>query len=74
MLKLRWAMLYHVAAICQILFDHIVGFASRNVPPPAGQILSGFLPAMLALLGGQVWLSCGNVGTVGTILGSTSAI
>ena len=42
--------------------------------PSRTKILSGFLPAMLAPLGGQVRLSCGYVGTVGAILGSTSAI
>ena len=36
MLKLSWAMLCHVEAICQILFSHVVGFASRNAHPPAG--------------------------------------
>ena len=67
MLKLSWAMLCHVEAICQILFGHVVGFANR------AKILSGFLRTMLAAFGGQVQLSCGYVGTVGTILGSTSA-
>ena len=35
-LKLSWAMLCHVEAICQILFGHVVGFAYRNALPPAG--------------------------------------
>ena len=35
-LKLSMAMLCHVEAICQILFGHVVGFASRNVLAPAG--------------------------------------
>ena len=36
MLKLSWATLCHVGAICQILFGHAVGFASRSALPPAG--------------------------------------
>ena len=36
MLKLSWAMLCHVEAISQILFGHVVGFASRKALPPAG--------------------------------------
>ena len=36
-LKLSWAMLCHVMLkLCQILFDHVVGFAFRNALPPAG--------------------------------------
>ena len=42
-------------------------------PPSRTKILSGFLPAMLAPLWGQIRLSCGYVGIVGTILRSTSA-
>ena len=38
-------------------------------PPSRTKILSGFLRAMLAPFGGQAWLSCGYVGTAGTILG-----
>ena len=34
MLKLSWAMLCHVEAICQILLGHVIGFAPRNAPPP----------------------------------------
>ena len=36
MLKLSWAMLCHVEAMCQVLFGHVVGFASRNALTPAG--------------------------------------
>ena len=36
MLKLSWAMLCYVEAVCQILFGHVVGFASRHAFPPAG--------------------------------------
>ena len=66
MLKLSWAMLCHVEAICQIWFGHVVGFSSRYALPPAGQDFKwvsargvgsiqgskyGYLVAMLALLG-----------------------
>ena len=71
MLKLSWAMSCHVEAICQILFGHVVGFASRNAPPSRTKILSGFRRAMLAPFRGQVQLSYGHVGA---ILGPTSAI
>ena len=48
MLKLSWAMLCHVEAICQILFRHVVGFA---------------LPHALCWPDfGVKWLSCGHVG------------
>ena len=42
-------------------------------PPSRTKTLSGFLPAMLAPLGGHVRLSCGYVGTVGTIFGHLGA-
>ena len=57
-LKLSWAMLCHVEAIHQILFGHIIG-PEMPSPQSSAKILSGFLRAMLAPLGGQVRLSCG---------------
>ena len=35
-IEAKLGMLCHVEAICQILFGHVVGFASRNALPPAG--------------------------------------
>ena len=35
--ELSWAMLCHVEAICQILFGHVLGFASRNAFPQQDQ-------------------------------------
>ena len=37
MFKLSWAMLCYVEAICQILFGHVAGFASKNAPPQQDQ-------------------------------------
>ena len=34
MLKLSWAMVGIVEAICQMLFGYVVGFVSQNVVPP----------------------------------------
>ena len=68
MLKLSWAILCHVEAICQILFAF----------PPAGpRFYVGFCQLCWfhwGPLGAQVRLSCGYVGTVASILGSPSAI
>ena len=66
-------MLCYVEAIRQILFSHVVGFASGNAFPPAISRFSVgfFLRAMLAPFWGQVRLLCGYVGA---ILGPTSAI
>ena len=37
MLKLSWAMVSHVKAICQMLFGHVVGFVSRSARPQKHQ-------------------------------------
>ena len=37
MLKLSWAMLNRVEAICQIMFGHVVGFASEGALPQQNQ-------------------------------------
>ena len=58
-------MLFHVGAICQILFGHVVGFTSRHASPQQDQDFK--------------WVSASYVGSisygrVGAILGPTSAI
>ena len=65
MLRLSRAMLCQVEALCQVLFGHVVGFASRNALPQQDQdfqvgfcqpcwlhwgLKYGYLVAMLALL------------------------
>ena len=55
MFKLSWAMLCYVEAICQSLFDHVVGFQSKNAPPPAGPRFSvGFCELCWLHLGSSI--------------------
>ena len=51
MLKLSRAMLCQVEAICQVLFGHVVGFASRNALPQQDQDFK--------------WVSASHVGSIG---------
>ena len=77
MLKLSWAMFCHVEAVklyVRFCSAMLLVLHPEMLSPSRTKILSGFLPAMLAPLGVQARLSCGYVGAVGTILGSTSAI
>ena len=75
MLKLSWAMLYYVEAICQILLGHVVGFASRTALSPAGPRFKWVSASYFGSIWGQIRPPCGYVDCyVGAILGPTSAI
>ena len=79
MLRLSWAMFCHVEVMYFRFCSAMLLVLHPEMPSSEqDQNFKWFLPAMLAPLGGQVWLSCGYVGTVGTtvasILGSPSAI
>ena len=54
MLKLSRAMVGHAEAICQMLFGHVVGFASQSALPQMHQDFQGFWQAMLVPCGGQM--------------------
>ena len=67
-------MIHYVEGIYQIFFGHLIGFISRNALSNRAKILSGFLRAILAPFGGQIWLSYGYCGTITSILGLSSVI
>ena len=64
-------MLCFVEAICQILFGHVVGFASRNAHPQQDQDFKWVSASYVGSIWSQVRLPYGYVGA---ILGPTSAI
>ena len=73
--KLGYVMLCHVEAICQILFGHVVGFASRNALPQLGFCelccQYGYLMATLVPSWGQprrFWGCEGYMGSFWTML------
>ena len=55
MFTLSRAMLCYVEAICQILFGHVVGFASRNALPPEGPRFSVGFWELCWLHVGSLW-------------------
>ena len=79
--KLGYVTLCFVEAICQILFGHVVGFASRSALPPAGpRFKEGFCQLCWPHLGlskATLWLRwChlgANYGDFGAVEGYTGA-
>ena len=62
MLKLSWAMLCYVEAICQILFAHVVGFASWNARPLAGPSYVGSIGGSSTAILWLCWRSWDHLG------------
>ena len=70
MLKLSWAMLCLVEAICQNLFGHVVGFASpRNALPQHDPDFKWVSASYVGLMGGSSTAITATLGPTSAILG-----